>query len=359
MNTAFSILCVLFLLGNQFIRCNNDYYSMEDFDRVIKVDSHIHINTEDSSFIIQAIDDNFILLTINTDVPSYPPIEKQRALGIKHKKNYPLNVALATTFNLEGWGTPDWESNVKEYLQESFDYGALAVKVWKNIGMSFKDDQGQFVMIDHKSFDPIFVFLTKNNIPVVGHIGEPKNCWLPLEKMTVNNDKEYFSNHAEYHMYLHPEYPSYEALVKSRDNLLENHPDLKFIGCHLGSVEWSIEELGKRFDKYPNFAVDLAARMGHLQYQSKINREAVRNFFIKYQDRLLYGSDLYTDGKENSDDLRKKMHKKWLADWQYLVTDHLITVPEVKGKIKGLLLPRTIIDKVYKENAGKWYPGIY
>jgi predicted TIM-barrel fold metal-dependent hydrolase len=331
---------------------------MEDFDRVNKVDSHIHINTEDSSFIIQAIADNFFLLTLNTDVPSYPPIEQQWALGINHKKIYPLHLALATTFNLEECGTSEWENNVKEYLQETIDNGAVAVKLWKNIGMAFKDEQNQFVTIDHKIFDPIFVFLTNNKVPVVGHIGEPKNCWLPLNEMTVNNDKEYFSNHPEYHMYLHPEYPSYEALVQSRDNLLEKHPDLKFIGCHLGSVEWSIEELGKRFDKYPNFAVDLSARMGHLQYQSNINREAVRNFFIKYQDRLIYGSYLYTDGTEDPDSLRKKMHKKWVEDWRYLVTDMKMTVPEVNDEFQGLALPRQVIVKIYRINAEKWYPGI-
>ena len=99
--------------------------------------------------------------------------------------------------------------------------------------------------------------------------------------------------------------------------------------------------------------------MGHLQYQSNINREAVRNFFIKYQDRLIYGSDLYTDGTEDPDSLRKKMHKKWIEDWRYLVTDQMMTVPDVNGEFKGLLLPRIIIDKVYKENAGNWYPGIY
>jgi len=62
----------LYFYLSQFIGCSDGYYSMEDFSRVEKIDSHIHINTEDSSFIIQAIDDNFILLTLNTDVPIIP-----------------------------------------------------------------------------------------------------------------------------------------------------------------------------------------------------------------------------------------------------------------------------------------------
>jgi len=279
-------------------------------------------------------------------------------MSLNHDKKYQKYLSYATTFSLTGWGSPEWEGRVKEYLQESFKNGAIAVKVWKNIGTALKDDEGNFVTIDHISFDPIFVFLIENKIPVLGHIGEPKNCWLPLDEMTVNNDKKYFSNHPEYHMYLHPEYPTYEALVQSRDNLLEKHPDLKFIGCHLGSVEWSIEELGKRFDKYPNFAVDLSARMGHLQYQSKQNREAMREFFIKYKDRMIYGSDLNTSGDADSTVLREKIYLKWINDWKYLVTDETMTVPEVEGEFNGLHLPKEVIDNVYRTNAEKWYPGI-
>ena len=93
-------------------------------------------------------------------------------------------------------------------------------------------------------------------------------------------------------MFLHPEYPSYEDQINARDHLLELHPDLKFIGCHLGSLEWNVDELAKRLDKFPDLAVDMSARICHLQYQSAKDREKVRDFCIKYQDRLLYGTDL-------------------------------------------------------------------
>ncbi len=66
-------------------------------------------------------------------------------------------------------------------------------------------------------------------------------------------------------MYLHPEFPSYEDQIKARDHMLEKHPDLKFIGAHLGSLEWSADELAKRLDKFPNMVVDMAARISHLQ----------------------------------------------------------------------------------------------
>ena len=72
-------------------------------------------------------------------------------------------------------------------------------------------------------------------------------------------------NIPEYHMYLHPEYPSYEDQIETRDNLLRKHPGLHFVGAHLGSMEWSLEEMASHFDMFPNMSVDMAARISHLE----------------------------------------------------------------------------------------------
>lgn len=348
-----SIIIALLFWG-----CERDHYLMEDYNRIEKIDAHVHINTANPAFLNVARKNNFRVLSINVDVPYYPSIQNQLTFVLNQKKKFGQQIAFATTFVLDGWNENDWLKKTIAYLQASLDKGAIAVKVWKNIGMDFKDRDSSFVMIDNLQFDPVFNFLAKKKIPVVGHIGEPKNCWLPIEEMTVNNDKEYFKEHKQYHMYLHPEYPSYQELINSRDHMLEKHPDLRFIGCHLGSIEWSIKELGKHFDKYPNFAVDLAARMGHLQYQSQKNREAVREFLIKYMDRIIYGSDLNTDGKEDPSFFGEKMRSQWMNDWKYLATDEIMKVPEVDGDFRALRLPKEVIDKIFRKNAEKWYPGL-
>ncbi|MFQ6116022.1 MAG: amidohydrolase family protein, partial [bacterium] len=201
-------------------------------------------------------------------------------------------------------------------------------------------------------------YLAKKKIPVVGHLGEPKNCWLPVEEMTVNNDKEYFKAHPEYHMYVHPEFPSYEDQIHAIERRLERHPDLKFIGAHLGSLEWSVNELAKRLDKFPNMAVDFAHRMGHIQYQSIRDREKVQDFFIQYQDRLIYGSDLKADGTDAPEDLKKRLQETWLSHWKYFTTDEMMTAPEVNGEFRGLALPREVVEKIYRTNAEKWFSGI-
>ena len=79
---------------------------------------------------------------------------------------------------------------------------------------------------------------------LMGHL-EPRNCWLPLEEMTVKNDRRYFQNNPQYHMYLHPEMPSYEEQLAARDRMLGKHPNLPFLGAHFGSLEWSVDALAR------------------------------------------------------------------------------------------------------------------
>jgi predicted TIM-barrel fold metal-dependent hydrolase len=156
-------------------------------------------------------------------------------------------------------------------------------------------------------------------------------------------------------MFLHPEYPSYEDQINARDHLLELNPDLRFIGCHLGSLEYNVDELAKRLDRFPNMAVDMAARISHLQYQSVTDREKVRNFCIKYQDRLMYGTDLDDGRADDGEKLGKILHDTWLADWKFFVTDEEMSTGQFDGKFKGLKLPAEVVDKIFSENAIKWY----
>ena len=155
-------------------------------------------------------------------------------------------------------------------------------------------------------------------------------------------------------MYLHPDFPSYEEQMAARDRMLDKNPGMVFIGCHLASIEWSVDELEKWLDKYPNTAVDMAALMGQLYYQTHTHREKVRSFFIKYQDRILYGTDIIDRGGD-SEKFRSRIHKTWLRDWEYLVTDHKMTSDLINGEFQGLQLPKEVVDKIYRINAEKWY----
>ncbi len=156
-------------------------------------------------------------------------------------------------------------------------------------------------------------------------------------------------------MFLHPELPSYEQQMAARDRMLARNPQLKFMGAHLASLEWSVDELAAFLDRYPNTVVDLAARLGQVQYQSDRNRGKVRRFFIRYQDRLLYGSDLTQEPGANPQELRREAHAMWLRDWRYLSTGQSFRVPELDAPVRGLGLPKNVVRKIYSANAKRWF----
>ncbi|GEO06478.1 hypothetical protein AAE02nite_41420 [Adhaeribacter aerolatus] len=335
-----------------------EYYGPDDFRKVEKFDTHVHFNKVDSTFINKAREENFRLITVNVNPAYYPAIEKQREIAMQLVKTYPERIAYATTISMDGFNEPGWQEKTLVYLKDSFDKGAIGVKVWKNIGMEFKDKDGKFVMIDNPKFDPIFDFIQQQNRTLIGHIGEPKNCWLPVEQMTVAGDKKYFSEHPQYHMYLHPEYPSYEEVIQSRDNALAKHPNLRFVGAHLGSLEWSVDELAKRLDKYPNMAVDMAERISHFQYQAVTDWQKVHDFFIKYQDRLLYATDQEIDDNKQPAERNKNAEEVWKRHWLFFTSGEKMKVPKVEKEFNGLKLPREVVDKLYYKNAQKWFPGV-
>ena len=323
------------------------YYSMEDFRSVKKFDIHIHINTEQDFFIEQAKADNFQFLDIVDDRPFGLPMEEQQRIAMIHLNKFPKSMSVATTFSVKDWGNSDWTEKTISGLQTSFSNGAIAVKIWKNIGMDLRDDNGKFVMVNDVGLDPVLNHLTANNVPLLGHNGEPKDCWLPLDEMTFSQG--YYGSHPEYHMYLHPEYPSYQDQIDARDRMLEKHPNLTFMGAHLGSLEWSLEELAKRLDKFPNMYVDLT-RLSNLKLHTLNDRQKTREFFIKYQDRLIYGTDSAINDSKNPEESKKNIHDRWLSEWKFYVTDDKISL-ENFGELEGLKLPKAVIEKIYSQNA--------
>lgn len=335
--------------------CGSKYYTLNDFTRVPKIDTHVHLNTESPAFAEQAAHDNFRILNVNVDAPVLPGIDQQQQLALYQMCQSKDIMNFLGTFTLSGWRDPAWVSQTRERIVTSFKLGALGIKIWKNVGMVERDLSGDFIMIDHPRFDSIVQILLDHDKTLLGHFGEPRNCWLPLEQMTVNNDRNYFRRHPEYHMYLHPAFPSYEDQIEARDRFLSRHPDLRFVGAHLGSLEWNIDQLAARLDRFPNMAVDMADRICHLQYQSQKAYDDVRKFIIKYQDRLIYGSDAIVGRDDNDESAKHEIHEKWMREWQYFTTDDTMSVPEVNGQFRGLLLPRNVVDKIYHLNAVKWF----
>jgi predicted TIM-barrel fold metal-dependent hydrolase len=332
-------------------------------EQMPKIDSHAHVYAiapEQRELFAKFLSShNLRWLDICTGGLAWERLQsKMNEARLLHGR-YPEQVIWAPSFNLTNWEKPAWRDEALALLASSFTQGAVAVKVWKEIGMVLRDPDGRYVMIDDARLKPVLDFIEKRGKTLVAHLGEPRNCWLPLDQMTTASDKRYFGAHPEYHGYLHPEVPGYREQIAARDHLLELHPRLKVVGCHLGSLEYDVDEVARRLDRFPNFAVDLSARLVHLQIQP---REKVRAFLIKYQDRLLYGTDMGFGDDKGVPPADPKaalagLEDSYRKDAAWLATDAMVDVPRAGPlfRSQGVELPGEVLRKIYYDNARRWY----
>jgi len=316
----------------------------------------MHVHGPADLLVAEAARDHFHILTINVDDPDFPPIPEQLKAAASLHRRYPGRVAFVGTFSVAHFTSPDWAHMALHDIDVALAEGAVGVKIWKNVGLSLRDEHGRYVMPDDPRLEPIYARLQRDHIVLLGHQAEPRNCWLPYAKMTIRSDREYYREHPQYYMYLHPDRPSHDEILAARDRMLAAHPTLRFEALHLASLEWDVDKVAAFLDRFPNASVDIAARIAHLQYQAARHPEKVRRFLIRYQDRILYGTDdAYGPG---DDDPRAvaQIAADWRQDWRFLVTDDAMHSSEFAQPFRGMHLPTTVVDKIYRDNAVALFP---
>jgi len=333
------------------------HYSLADFRRVEKIDAHMHIHGRADRLMELAIRDGFRVLTINVDYPDFPALPDQQRDAVSLQERYPGRVAFAGAFAVQGFGSADWVASAERQIDLAVQQGAVGIKVWKNIGMSLKDADGHYVMPDDARLEPVFAKLEREHIVLLGHQAEPRNCWLQFAQMTVRGDREYFREHPQYYMYEHPEMPSQDVILAARDRMLEAHPALRFDSVHLASLEWDVDRIAAFLDRFPRANVDMAARLVHLEYQAARNPAKVRAFLIKYQDRVLYGSDDAYGPDDAQPRAVAEVHAGWVTDWQFLATANRMRSSDFPAAFRGMRLPRDVVDKIYRRNAQSMFPA--
>jgi hypothetical protein len=269
-------------------------------------------------------------------------IEVRRATGGR--------IAWATAFDARGFESPSFVDEATAGLRHSFDQGAIAAKIWKNIGMGIRGKSGAYLLPDHPALSPVFELIQKSGKTLIAHLAEPDGAWLPLDNH--NAELGYYSKHPEWYMYGRAGVPSKEVILEARDCLLERQPKLRVVGCHLGSDEEHWSRLAKRLDTYPNFAVDLAARV---RYFVRRDHEGARQFLTKYQDRILYATDFTLPSSEDAQ-AERQLHQTHEWDWKFFSTREQLTFRN--QSVRGLGLPEGVLRKIFHENAIRWLPGI-
>ncbi|MFT4739908.1 MAG: putative TIM-barrel fold metal-dependent hydrolase [Marivirga sp.] len=235
-----------------------------------------------------------------------------------------------------------WPNETLSMMEEAVKMGVKGLKVYKTLGLSETDNEGNRIKVDDPRLDPIWAKCGELGIPVLIHTGEPAAFWLPKDK---NNErwlelKQYPSRYKD------PEKnPSFEEVMAEQHHIFRKHPKTKFIAAHLGWFGNDLPRLGKLLDEMPNVYTEIGAVLAELGRQPI----TARAWLIDYQDRVLMGKDSYNkeeyytyfrvlETKDEYFDYYRKRHAHW--------------------KMYGLGLPDSVLQKIYYKNAINVIPGI-
>ena len=326
----------------------------ESFAALEPIDTHVHVYKEDPALdaLLTEFNLRFVdILLIDDKDKFFKDLGPQYSDAISLTRSHPGRIDLCTTFSPYDFEQQGFSRRAIRQLDADFTNGAVAVKIYKTIGMEIKKKSGKYLMPDDPVFDPIYDEIAARNQTVVAHLAEPSSCWQAPNP--ASPDFEYYNSHPEEYAYLHPEWPRKAKILRARDHMLKKHSSLRVIGAHLGSMEVDVDEIAKRFDRYPNFSVDTAARVEYFTLQS---RRKVRDFLIKYQDRVLYATDFNLMPEQNTEEVIKGLRATYKRDWTYFGTND--TVKFGRRDVQGLGLPPSVLQKLYHSNALRWIPGL-
>jgi predicted TIM-barrel fold metal-dependent hydrolase len=235
-----------------------------------------------------------------------------------------------------------WPENTLKLMEDAKDLGINGLKVYKNLGLTETDNEGNRIAVDDPRLDPIWAKCGELGIPVLIHTGEPNAFWSPKDKYNERwlELKQYPSRYKD-----PSKNPSFDEVMKEQHNVFRRHPNTKFINAHLGWYGNDLEKLGTLMDEIPNMYAEIGAVIAELGRQPRTARE----WLIKYQDRIMMGKDTYKKEEyytyfrvlETNDeyfDYYRKRHAHW--------------------KMYGLNLPDSVLEKIYYKNAMKVIPGI-
>ncbi len=364
MHLTSRILIFIFLFGSA-VSClaqtapsspsaGGDDEALKAFAAMHPIDVHVHVFKTDPAFqaMLERLNLKLMNILVMDDTLSYrKQLQPQVDDALKLMRSSRGHVAFCTTFDPYQFDNPSFTTDSIQQIGRDFADGAIAVKIWKNIGMEIKDRDGKYVFADDAKFEPIYKEIARKGKTLMAHQAEPDVAWGPADPSDPS--WSYYQENPQWYLGDKQGFPSKQTILAARDHVLEQNPKLRVVGVHLGSMEKNLDDIAKRLDKYPNFAIDMAARMDYLMLAP---HDQVRNFLIKYQDRVLYGTDLDLLSDAKVPDALKDWQSAYARDWKFLATDK---TQLLNGKqIQGLNLPADVLAKLFRENAKHWIHGL-
>ena len=232
-------------------------------------------------------------------------------------------------------------------ISESVRAGAKGVKVWKDLGLHVRDERGDLILPDDGRLAPIWETAAELDVPIFIHTADPVAFFDPIDER--NERYEQLHQHPEW-SFADPSYPRFGRLMEASEALVAAHPDTIFVGLHVGGFPENLGWVRRMLDAYPNFHVDIAARVAELGRQPRAARELI----VAHPDRVLFGIDEFPPERANY-----AIYFRFLETADEGFAHSTEQVPMMgRWTISGVDLPDNVLRQVYAENASRIVPGI-
>jgi uncharacterized protein len=305
------------------------------------IDFHGHWTARESpGFLLKHMDDLGVSHAVNLSGGS-----GESALKLLDIYAAPQHAGRLITFvnlDFKDFDSPDWSAKQVAFLEEARARGAKGLKIFKGLGLTTRDGAGNLIPVDHAKLDPIWDRCGLIGFPVLIHSADPVPFFQPIDER--NERWMQLKRHPDW-SFFGPGFPSWDAVIAKRNRVIAQHPKTTFVVAHLAESGNDLKRLGEWLDAMPNMHVDLSGR------EAEIGRQpfAARRFFIKYADRVLFGTDRYPG---RPDQPRYKVYYRILEteDEYFDYFDHGFP-PTGEWKVYGLHLPDDVLQQVYSGNA--------
>ena len=306
------------------------------------VDIHSHqfrMATQDLSELIADMDKLNMAVMVNLSGRTGEQL-KQAVDNVN--RNYPNRFVVFANINFDGIGTPGWTDKAVKQLEADVENGARGLKIYKSLGLRHRDVQGNRVAVDDKRLDPIWAKCGELGIPVLIHSADPKSFWDPMDS---KNERWLELKTRPRRKRSDNDPAPWQQIIDEQHRVFKRHPKTNFINAHMGWYANNLGKLATLMDEMPNMYVGIGAVIAELGRQPRF----ARDFFEKYQDRILFGKDSWQPSEFptyfrvlESNDEYFPYYKKYHAFWA----------------MYGLGLPDKVLRKVYYKNALKLLPDL-
>jgi len=322
------------------------------------IDAHVHVHPDRIETLIAVMEANNLSRVVN--------------LGILEVLGIPFQEGMRAFCKALGqrmvyFSAPDFRDTslgfgerMAEDLERKVEAGACGLKIFKWLGLRYKDADGNLIPVDDPRLDPLWAKAAKLGVPVLIHTADPVAFFQPFDER--NERWEELRRHPDWH-FGGPEFLEHDPLLEQRNRVLERHPGTIFSGAHLGEYPENLAYVDACLERYPNLYVDTSARIGEM---GRNPVEEVRAFFLKHQDRVIFGTDLVLGWEifENEGQGNVAGFKPFYdAHWRFFETDERqIEYPgfptQGRWKVDAITLPDEVLEKLYVGNTLRLIPRL-